>query len=165
MNFPYLNSRMIDLPATINQLSAIDIVTENLTANNVFANANITVPSITATTITATEYLSADTVTANNTNTTYRVHSVTADRVFLSGDNSKAFHFETTGTTLTAIFPISELEDGFNVSIFNNGTGTILLSSNLNPPINATGVLNETPYTAMFIYKASNQLYGIGVFE
>lgn len=175
MNFPYLNSRMIDLPAEIDQLTVVHLTAQQLSAtslsSDVIMNSNlITTLNLSATnsfiTNLTTANLSAHTVIANNTFTDYNVETVIASKTFTNEDNSKVFHFETSIVPyLSAIFPHNELKDGFNISIFNNGTGAIILSSSTTPFINATGTTNETQNTAIFVYKTANKLYGIGVLE
>lgn len=92
----------------------------------------------------------------------YDVITVTSSRTFTNADNSKVFHFNTTSSSLCAIFP-SILPNGFNVGIVNVGTGTVVLSSDVT--INAPGTQNSTPYSGMFIYEVNNTLFGVGVFD
>lgn len=92
----------------------------------------------------------------------YDVITVTSSRTFTNADNSKVFHFNTTSSSLCAIFP-STLSNGFNIGIVNVGTGTVVLSSDVT--INAPGTQNSTPYSGMFIYEVNNTLFGVGVFD
>lgn len=126
----------------------------NTTATNlrttILTGTNVTVNSLTA----------ATPIIAN-----YDVTTVTSSKTFTNADNSKVFHFNTTSTSLCAIFPTSSLSNGFNVGIVNIGTGTVFLSSDLSPIINAPGTQNSTPYSGMFIYEIGNALYGVGTFD
>lgn len=164
MNFPYLNSRLIDIPAKIDQLTVVQLSSDtfktvSLTSTNIQSQSS-RVDNLTSINLSATE------IKTGNSISNYNIVEITSSKIFTNADNSKAFHFKTTVTPLiTAVFPLGNLNDGFNVSIFNDGTGTILISSTSTPSINATGNTNATQNTAMFIYKASNQLYGIGVLE
>lgn len=164
MNFPYLNSKLIDVPANIDQLTVVQLSSDtfktvSLTSTNIQAQS-CRVDSLTSNNLSAIE------IKTNNSTTNYNVIEIVGSKIFTNADNSKAFHFKTTiSPVITAVFPLGNLNDGFNVSIFNDGTGTILISSTSTPSINATGSTNATQNTAMFIYKASNQLYGIGVLE
>jgi hypothetical protein len=107
--------------------------------------------------------LFVDGVTA--TSVDYYVTEISSDsKVFTNLDNSKSYHFNTTNNLISAIFP-QNLPNGFNVSIVNTGTNTIYISSAQTPFLNATGFINETQYTGMFIYKSEGLLYGVGVFE
>jgi hypothetical protein len=83
---------------------------------------------------------------------------------FGNDDSGKVFHVNTAFIPVTAYFS-SSLKDGFNVGINNIGFGLIEIKSDFTPIINATGTFNSVQNTGMFIYKANNQLYGIGVFE
>lgn len=107
--------------------------------------------------ISATALLVSTPVIAN-----YDVVTVTSSRTFTNADNSKVFHFNTTSSSLCAIFP-STLSNGFNVGIINVGTGTVVLSSDVT--INAPGTQNSTPYSGMFIYEVNNTFFGVGVFD
>lgn len=129
---------------SVTNLSATAAIVTNLTATNTrFTNLSVSTPVI-----------------AN-----YDVTTVTSSKTFSNADNSKVFHFNTTSTSLCAIFPTSSLSNGFNVGIVNVGTGTVYLSSDLSPTINAPGTQNSTPYSGMFIYEIGNALYGVGTFD
>lgn len=93
----------------------------------------------------------------------YDVITVTSSRTFTNADNSKVFHFNTSSSSLCAIFPSASLSNGFNVGIVNVGTGTVVLSSDVT--INAPGTQNSTPYSGMFIYEVNNTFFGVGVFD
>jgi hypothetical protein len=85
--------------------------------------------------------------------------------VFTDNDSGKVFHIDTTlNPEVTANFSVT-LNDGFNVSLVNTGTGIIYVRSNFLTPFNARGDFNSTQHTGMFIYKTNEQLFGIGVFE
>jgi len=85
--------------------------------------------------------------------------------VFTDSDSGKVFHIDTTlNPEVTANFSVT-LNDGFNVSLVNTGTGIIYIASNFLTPFNARGDFNSTQHTGMFIYKTNDELYGIGIFE
>jgi hypothetical protein len=166
---------MIDLPATIDRLNVIQLSSNNIN-NTSLTSVNITsLSSVAASNLNAantfstnltTQTLSANYIETATAVSDYNVVIVTANKTFTNEDNSKAFHFQTSVIPyLSAIFPTNNLKEGFNVSIFNDGTGVIILSSASSPFINATGTTNATQNTAMFVYKTSNKLYGIGVLE
>ena len=148
--FTRVNSRMIVIPAVIEKLAVNELSAVSLSANNFLATS-----------------LTANSISVNNIfgRTPYIVTSFSlSSKTFANTDTSIAYHFETDITSpIYAIFP-DNLENGFNISIFNNGTGTIIVSSAQNPVLNASGFINQTPYTGMFIYKNNNILYGVGVF-
>lgn len=146
MGLTRLNSKMIEVPAdidgalTVNSLNSDNVSTINAVVTN----------------------LTASNVQLGSAN--YVVNLITNDITFTNAENSKSFHFDTDATSvINATFP-DGLAPGFNVSIFNIGNGTInLIATEL---IRASGQSNSTPYTGMFIYKASdNFFYGVGVFE
>lgn len=115
------------------------------------------------TTTNASDSMLVNNLTAvNNIITNFYVLSTNVDRTFTEEDNSKVFHFDTNATPLTATFP-NTLPNGFNVGIMNMGTKTIFIEST--PPLNAFSSENSTQYTGMFIYKANDEFFGIGVFE
>jgi hypothetical protein len=136
-------------------------VSGNVIATSLSAN-NINVSDLFTNTATITS-LVVKNITA--TSIDYFVTEVSTPSVVLSSeDNSKAYHFNTTSNTMTAVFP-PILPDGFNVSIVNTGTGTIHFSSVQTPFILSTGLTNNTQYTGALIYKFNGLLYGVGVFE
>ena len=139
------NLRLTVLTGTnvsIANLSAAAAIVTNLTAiNTTFTNLSVSTPVI-----------------AN-----YDVTTVTSSKTFTNTDNSKVFHFNTTSSSLCAIFPSASLTNGFNVGIVNIGTGTVFLSSDVT--INAPGTQNSTPYSGMFIYEVNNTFFGVGVFD
>jgi hypothetical protein len=161
---------MIEQPVQFETLSA-----KNFTA----VNSNLTSVNINLATI---NNLQAPTgsitnLYVQNLTADYFVTNVNTNYLFTPDDNSKAFHFETTTTSLCAIFPIS-LPIGFNVSIYNvsnNSITAIVLSSNgdfFTPGTNVPPAppQNSTPFTGMFIYKALDPdgapaFYGVGVFD
>lgn len=113
---------------------------------------------------TVTNYLSTSNVTVCALNiTNFAVSSTTTPVILFTNETAgKVYHFDTTTTpSFTALFP-GELTNGYNVSIVNAGLGSIFLSAAT--PLNASGSENSTPYSGMFIYKANNELFGVGVF-
>jgi hypothetical protein len=145
MGLTRLNSKMIELPAELE-----NIIADNVSTNIINGNTAIF------------QNLSANNVAFGTTN--YNVETVTTStKVFTNSDNTKAYHFNTLNNDISAVFP-SSLNTGFNITILNTSTGFIYLSST--DLIQATGQFNNTPFTGMFIYKASDGLfYGVGVFE
>lgn len=167
MSLTYVSTKMIEQPVQFETLSANNFtsVNSNLTSVNIdFATINNLQASAGSITNLYVKNLTAD----------YFVINVNDNYLFTPDDNSKAFHFETTVTSLCAIFP-SSLPIGFNVSIYNvspNSITAIVLSSDgdfftpgtNNPP------QNSTPFTGMFIYKALDlagnpAFFGVGVFD
>ena len=169
MSLTYVSTKMIEQPVQFETLSAnrFTAVNSNLTSVNIgFATINNLQASAGSITNLYVKNLTAD----------YFVINVNTNYLFTLNDNSKAFHFETTTTSLCAIFP-SSLPIGFNVSIYNvspNSQTAIALSSDgggvfytpgtNNPP------QNSTPFTGMFIYKALDPagnpaFFGVGVFD
>jgi hypothetical protein len=161
MSLTKLDTKMVETPTEFNTVTIT-----NLNSTSIANGGTINTSNIVTTNRVTTNELVTNSLTATNVN--YFVKVTTSNVTFTSNDNSKAYHFNTNSpnTNLIAYFPNS-LPNGFNVSVFNIGTGTITLSSDQTAPnyINATGQLNETQYTGFFIYKANNELYGVGVFE
>ena len=152
----------------VTNLTATNATIYNLSAINPIANiafTNATADSLVVAHLTAVSDYFVQTIPKES-----------VSRTFTSADNSKAFHFDTTDTTLSAIFP-SSLPTGFNVSLYNISNGTIALSSNtyIHHPGETIPTLyasNSTKYTGAFIYKANDEpgvpqgiFYGVGVFQ
>ena len=172
MSLTYVSTKMIEQPVQFETLSAKNFtaVNSNLTSVNInFATINNLQASAGSITNLYVKNLTAD----------YFVINVNTNYLFTPNDNSKAFHFETTTTSLCAIFP-SSLPIGFNVSIYNvspNSQTAIALSSDgggifYTPGTNIPPAppQNSTPNTGMFIYKAldpvgSPAFFGVGVFD
>ena len=166
MSLTYVSTKMIEQPVQFETLSAnrFTAVNSNLTSVNInFATINNLQASAGSITNLYVKNLTAD----------YFVTNVNQSYYFTAGDNSKAFHFDTSVGPLCAAF-VKSLPVGFNVSIYNIGNNSITLSSNggiFNTP--GASVLNNTTNTGMFIYKASDPtglpaegvFYGVGVFE
>lgn len=165
MSLTYVSTKMIEPPVQFETLSALNLVgvNVNLTSANIdFATINNLQASAGSITNLYVQNLTAD----------YFVTTVNDNYFFTADDNSRAFHFDTSVGPLCAAFA-NNLPIGFNVSVYNVGNNTIVLSSDgiLNTPGNS--FQNNTPYTGMFIYKASDPtgvpaggvFYGVGVFE
>jgi YbbR domain-containing protein len=155
MGLTYLDPVMIEQP-----ISGLTINT--LQSTNIVAGGNIQANSLTVT----------GTIAANNITSNYLIQSViTTDKTFDILDNSKAYHFDTgTYGPLKAIFP-GNLPNGFSVTILNVDTGknlssktiTFSASKTINTPNNSN--TNSLTNTGVLIYKYSNELYGVGVFD
>ncbi len=145
MGLTRLNSKMIELPAELE-----NIIADNITTNIINGDTAVF------------QNLSAINVVFDSAD--YNVITITEPiKIFTNSDNTKAYHFNTLINDISAVFPDS-LNVGFNVTILNTSTGFIYLSST--DLIQATGQFNNTPFTGMFIYKADDGLfYGVGVFE
>jgi hypothetical protein len=165
MSLTYVSTKMIEQPVQFETLSANNFtsVNSNLTSANIdFATINNLQVSAGSITNLYVKNLTAD----------YFVTTVNANYFFTANDNSGAFHFDTSVGPLCAAFA-NDLPIGFNVSVYNIGNNTIVLSSDgiINTPGNS--FQNNTPYTGMFIYKAPDPtglpaegvFYGVGVFE
>lgn len=115
---------------------------------------------------TSSTNLSVINLTVVNSIAFFTVSDITAASFTLTNnDSNKIIHCDTTTTPyITAIFPDS-LNNGFNVNLFNTGTGTIVVSSTQSPAAFAAGTENNTQYSGMTIYKHNSQLFGMGVFD
>jgi hypothetical protein len=137
-------------------------VAGSLSVIDTFAGNNSTVTNLTANNSVITNLTAVNAIIDNYN---FDLKNITSQSyIFLSSDNSKNFHFNTSVNPITGIFPNS-LPNGFNVSIINIGTGTVFISSQQQPFIKALGTFNETQYSGMLIYKHNNELFGVGVFE
>jgi hypothetical protein len=156
MGLTYVSTQMIEKPVVFTELSATNLLTQKLTADNAF------IKNISLQQVTANDVFFQGTVITNFTATNIALSSY----IFTNSDNSKVFHFDTTTQpVITAIFQNNNINNGFNVGIVNTGTGLIVLSSNFVPTINATNTFNSVQHSGIFVYKINNQLFGIGVFE
>jgi hypothetical protein len=101
---------------------------------------------------------SNDITVTNNLSTSVHITDLTTSKTFLSSDTCRVFHFDTTTSPLSAIFP-SSLPDGFNVALMNTGTNILRLSAS---QLNSVGVTIAVRYGGAFVYKDNNQLFAVG---
>lgn len=140
----------------------------NITGNITAADSIVT--NVIATTLSTENInstnLSVINLTVVNSIAFFTVSGIAAASFTLTNnDSNKIIHCDTTTTPyITAIFPNS-LNNGFNVNLFNTGTGTIVVSSTQSPAAFAAGTENNTQYSGMTIYKHNSQLFGMGVFD
>jgi hypothetical protein len=153
-----LNPRMVN-PVPLLRVNQANVT--SLTGTNTFItdlssdlvrSVQLSGRNLTVTNITATD----------NIITNFKVTTYSTDITLSNSFNSNVAHLNTTGATLSVLFP-SSLPNGFNVGIFNAGTGIIKLSAA--QTLNSQGNTNATPYTGVFVYKANNQFFGVGVLE
>lgn len=150
----------------LNNIRGNNLLVSNLTATNI-NSINLTATSITVTGANISQANISNSVFTGDIVNNFTVTTITqTNYIFTSADNSKVFHFDTTtAPSITATFLTNNITEGFNVGITNTGTGVIILSSNFSPVINAPNTFNSVRHSGMFIYRANNQLYGVGVFE
>jgi hypothetical protein len=101
----------------------------------------------------------SETITVSTLNVPVTVITVSGTRVFTDTDSNKAIHFNTTSTSVCAVFPLS-LTNGFNVAIMNTGINSVVLSSNI--PLKATGTTIIDQYGGAFIYKQNDDIFAVG---
>jgi hypothetical protein len=97
-------------------------------------------------------------ISASASNVKVNVVNNSADRIFSDTDNNKVIHFDTTTSSLCAIFP-SSLSNGFNVAIMNVGTNQLVLSA---ADLKSIGATIATQYGGAFVYKDSDNLFAVG---
>jgi hypothetical protein len=97
-------------------------------------------------------------ISASASNIKINVINDATNRTFTDADNNKIVHIDTTTTSLCAIFP-NTLSSGFNVTIMNVGTNTLVLSAN---NLKSAGTSITTQYGGVYVYKDSNDFFAVG---
>lgn len=85
--------------------------------------------------------------------------STSTNVTFTNNDSGKIYHFDTTAQSLCAIFPTTNLADGFNVTVVNTGTQNILISSN---NLKSIGTTISEQYGSAYVYEYQNSTFATG---
>jgi hypothetical protein len=85
--------------------------------------------------------------------------STSTNVTFTNDDSGKIYHFDTTSQSLCAIFPTTNLADGFNVTVVNTGTQNVLISSN---NLKSIGTTISEQYGSAYVYEYQNSTFATG---